>query len=977
MSAPRSRPHVLKAAVALTAAAAAAFAPLTPLTAALAQEADEPVLEPLAIRLGQSDAFARLEFAGVVGARARVRREGSTVVVRVGTTAAPDLSRLRLDPPPAIEEVQTRLVRGGTEILMTLKPGADVRTGSADGVVWLNLYAPGQAPAPAAGEASVAASAVVRAQVYGDRLDIGFGFGNPVPAAIFRRGEAVWVVFDAPGRLEVPRDLDLGPATDLRWAAGPDYVVVRIAAPAALPVSARDEGSGWVVSIGGLPTGRGGVAVAREDDSGPTELVAQMPGATRAIWLTDPLVGDRFAVIPARGPAKGLDASRRTRELTLPDTAQGLAIETAVDDLTLQVEGDLVRIGRPGGLVLSPPSAALETAEATDATAPRRADYPALILERWAEVGEDGFLARHRALQAAALEEEIASAENGRTPIEARLAFARFLLAKDLGFEAIGVLNALASQPGLSGEPELRGLRGAAKASVGRLEEASADFAAGGLASDPSARVWRGYIAANQADWETARREFAAGAATIDAFPPVWRARFAAAHALAAVETGDLETAWALLSYAFAQDIPPEDQLAARLIQAKWFELKGERARALAVYKAVGRAPLDGLSTPAKLAAVRIELAKGEIDAIEAARRLEPLKWRWRGDATELQLIRTLGQIYLSQGLYREGMATLKAGTGRLSRLPEAAAVQQDLAAAFRTLFIEGAADGLQPIQALALFYDFRELTPVGAEGDDMVRRLSRRLVSVDLLGPAAELLQYQVDQRLDGVAKAQVATDLATIYLMNREAEKALQTVWASRTTLLPGALNAERRAVEARALMSLGRYDHALEVLGDARDPAADDVRGDVLWKQERYAEAAGLYERRLGDRWRAGGRLDAADESRLLRAGVGYSLGGDAAGLRRLSTNYGPFVERARNRAALGVALAIGDEPVPAGDFAAMAARLDTFTGWVGEMKTRFRQQQAVAQGGAAAPAAGTQTGAGATAPAPARQAAAAGT
>ncbi|MFN5617565.1 MAG: hypothetical protein ACK47T_03090, partial [Brevundimonas sp.] len=154
MSAPRSRPHVLKAAVALTAAAAAAFAPLTPLTAALAQEADEPVLEPLAIRLGQSDAFARLEFAGVVGARARVRREGSTVVVRLGTTAAPDLSRLRLDPPPAIEEVQTRLVRGGTEILMTLKPGADVRTGSADGVVWLNLYAPGQAPAPAAGEAS-------------------------------------------------------------------------------------------------------------------------------------------------------------------------------------------------------------------------------------------------------------------------------------------------------------------------------------------------------------------------------------------------------------------------------------------------------------------------------------------------------------------------------------------------------------------------------------------------------------------------------------------------------------------------------------------------------------------------------------------------------------------------------------------------------------------------------------------------------
>jgi hypothetical protein len=968
MSAPRSRPRVLRAAVALTAAGAAALAPLAPLPAALAQEADEPVLEPLAIRIGQTEAFARLEFAGVVGARARVRREGANVVIRVGTTAAPDLSRLRLDPPPAIEEVQTRSVSGGTEIVLTLKPGADVRTGAADGAVWLNLYAPGQAPAPAEGEAPAAAPVTVRARTEGDRLDLGFAFGSAVPAAVFRRGEAVWIVFDAPGRMEVPRDLDLGPATDLRWAAGPDYLVVRVAAPEALPVSARDEGAGWVVSIGGLPTGRGGVVVGRDDDSGPAELVAQVAGATRAIWLTDPLVGDRFAVVPARGPAKGLDASRQTREVELPVTAQGLAIETPVDDLAIRAEGDLVRIGRPGGLALSPPSAALETAEA-DSDAPARAPYPALILPQWAEVGEAGFVARYRTLQDAAIAEEIAAAENGRTPIEARLAFARFLLAKDLGFEAIGVLNALARRPGLSGEPELRGLRGAAKAAVGRLDEASADFAAGGLASDPSARVWRGYIAANQADWETARREFAAGAATIDAFPPVWRARFAAAHALAAVETGDLEGARALLSYVFAQDIPPEEQLAARLIQAKWFELKGETVRALGVYKAVGRAPLDGLATPAKMAAVRMELAKGDIDAVEAARRLEPLKWRWRGDATELQLIRTLGQIYLSQGRYREALTTLKSAGGRLTNLPEAAALQQDLAAAFRALFLEGAADGLQPVQALALFYDFRDLTPIGAEGDDMVRRLSRRLVAVDLLGPAAELLQYQVDQRLEGVAKAQVATDLATIYLMNREAEKALQAVWASRTTLLPSALNAERRAVEARALMSLGRYDHAMEVLGDARDPAADDVRGEILWKQEKYAEAAGLYERRLGDRWRAGGRLDAAEEVRLLRAGIGYSLGSDAAGLRRLAANYGPFVEGARNPAALRVALAIGGEGPPASDFAALAARLDTFTGWVSEMKARFRQQQAAA-------AAGTQTGAGAAAPTPARQAAATG-
>src|SRR5690606_8548342 len=162
---------------------------------------------------------------------------------------------------------------------------------------------------------------------------------------------------------------------------------------------------------------------------------------------------------------------------------------------------------------------------------------------------------------------------------------------------------------------------------------------------------------------------------------------------------------------------------------------------------------------------------------------------------------------------------------------------------------------GLQPVQALALFYDFRDLTPVGADGDDMVRRLSRRLIDVDLLDQAAELLKHQVDNRLEGVAKAQVATDLAAVYLMNHQPQQALQALWSSRTTLLPTAMNAERRALEARALAELGRYEHALELRGDDRSEAAQDVRAEVLWKQQKWAEAAAMYERRLGERWRQG--------------------------------------------------------------------------------------------------------------------------
>ena len=857
MAGARSRKTFVTTTVALGAAGSIALAPMAAGVApAMAQEASSAT-DPVTIRVGASDGFTRVEFAGIVGSRARVRREGQAVIVRIGSTAAPDVSRLKVDPPPGVDKVETRAAEGATELVLTLAEGADARSGVEAGAVWLNLYPVGAGPTVVEASRVVPTGGAVPVTVTATagRVILRFQWAAPVGAAVFRRGEAVWIVFDAAARMDMPRTGDgtrtLGPAGEARWAAGPGYTAIRIAARDELAVSAVGEGAAWTVTIGGEPTASAGVDIGR-DEAGEPALVARMAGATKAVWLTDPMVGDRFAAVTALAPGKGFGARRRLVDLTLLPTAQGLAVETATDDLSIRPEGDLVTLSRPSGLTLSPPSMALATAAGAPET-PQRARFPALILSEWADTGHAGFSARHRELQDAAALETIASADDPRAPIEARMALTRFLVGSGLGFEAVGVVNALvAGSPGIQGEPEVRGLRGAARATIGRFEEAEADFSSGSLAGDPSTRVWQGYLAAQQGDWPGARQGFADGAAVIDQFPADWRARFGAAHALAALETGDLTAARALLAYSFSQNAPAADQLTARLVQARLFELDGETDRALAVYKAVARAPLDGIATPAKLGVVKLELAKGVMKPDAAAAELEQLKWRWRGDATELAVIRTLGGLYLSQGRYREALDAFRGAGKRMPDMPGAIELQADLLNAFRALFLDGAADGLQPVQALALFYDFRELTPVGADGDEMVRRLARRLIDVDLLDQAAELLKHQVDNRLEGVAKAQVATDLATVYLMDRQAEPALQAIWTSRTTLLPSPLNAERRALEARALMELGRYDHALEVLGSDQAPAARDVRAEVFWKQQNWKDAAAIYEARLGERY-----------------------------------------------------------------------------------------------------------------------------
>lgn len=947
--------RVLRTTVAAAAAGAVVLAPMAPLAQEVGAAAD-----PISIRIGANAEFTRIEFAGVIGARSKVRREGRDVIVRIGSTAAPDVSRLRVDPPRGVEKVETRAVQGATELVLTLAEGADARSGAADGAVYLNLFA--SAPdAPAVAVAAQTVAVVTRATPA--KVSLAFQWDKPVGAAVFRRGEAVWVVFDTPARLDMSGARQLGPASDAHWTAGADHVAVRIAAPAGLAVSAVAQGSVWTVTIGGQPVAVEGVAINR-DDSGEPVLVARMAGATRAVWLTDPLAGDRFAAVTALAPGKGFADRRRTVDLALLPTAQGLAVETSSADLGIHADGDRVTLSRPNGLILSPPSAALDAA--TDRNgAPRKAKYAALVLAEWADVGHAGFSARYRQLQDAAAQEAMAARDDPRAPAEARFALARFLVGSGLGYEAVGVLNNIvAKAPNMVGEPELRGLRGAARASIGRMEEAQGDFAASAVAGDPASAMWRGYIASSQGDWAAARQAFATGAVAADAFPAAWRARFGAAHALAALETGDLDSARALLAYSFSQEAPAADQLTARLVQAKLFELDGQSDRALSVYNAISRAPLDAVSVPAKLGVVRLSLAKGRMTPDAAAAELEGLRWRWRGDATELAVIRQLGQLYLSQGLYREALTALKGAGPGLNRLEGAADIQADLGAAFRMLFLEGGADGLQPVQALGLFYDFRDLTPIGADGDEMVRRLARRLVDVDLLDQAAELLKYQVDNRLEGVAKAQVATDLAAVYLMDRQPEPALQAIWGSRTTILPNALNAERRALEARALAGLGRFDHALEVLGSDVSPEAGDVRAEIFWKQQKWLQAAALYDARLGQRYADPSPLSAEEEARLIRAGIGYSLGQDGTALNRLSRNYRPFVAGARARSALAIAL--DDDGAAPGDFAALTASADTFAGWVTAMKGDLRTKTG---GNRAAAPARPQ----AAAPAPARPAA----
>jgi hypothetical protein len=190
----------------------------------------------------------------------------------------------------------------------------------------------------------------------------------------------------------------------------------------------------------------------------------------------------------------------------------------------------------------------------------------------------------------------------------------------------------------------------------------------------------------------------------------------------------------------------------------------------------------------------------------------------------------------------------------------------------FAGLFLDGQADSLDAIAALAIYYDYRHLTPPGVEGDTMIRNLAQRLIEVDLLAQAAELLRYQVDNRLEGASRAQVAADLAVVHIANRDPNSALRALYDTRLAGLPPGLQRQRRVLEASALIQANRQDLALDLLSNLSGRDIELLRIEALYSADL-----------------ANSELSPLGRSNVVKAAVGYVLANDQIGLSRLRSRF----------------------------------------------------------------------------------------
>ncbi|MDB5540228.1 MAG: hypothetical protein JWQ89_1955 [Devosia sp.] len=882
-------------------------------------------LRPVAtVRVGRNPTFLRLQFDWSVDTKAKFAVKGTRGAITFDWPVPIDLYALKADLPKEFKGAVNAVGPMGSEVSFAVAEGVvprfyqtsprqfvmDVDVAPAEGLkaalaaeekanqarLDLEMAAADQEQRRAArlgletagdnaSELYPTSRGIVTPQVTsaGNTVRVTFPFDTDTPAAVFRRGDTVWMVFDTSQAMASPPPSEAlsSIATGFEVVAAGETKVVRLDLAVDRLATLGSEGRSWVLSLGdALLNATEPMTLSRvRDETGRFEMTADVERPGKVHVLRDPVVGDTLRVVTLMPPARGMTRSQEFVDFDALRSAHGLVIKPRNDDLDVEVADKVAVISTRSGLTLS----AVESSRKLDAgNAPEfRESY--LDLGVWCEDDPEKLTARKEAIMARA------AAAEGRLRDVARLDLAQLYVANDLSYEAIGVLGVL--EPELKSEDmrkKMRLVRAIADTLAGRSNDAMATLSSGSFPEESDALMWRAIARTDAGDFRGARLDALSAEAVAPTYPTWVQSKFLFAALRAAVETKDAPLALRLIAKVDFPKLGPEDVTYYQLMQGRIAELEGHPQDAIDTYGQVIAADVRPTRAEAVYRTLLLLQQTGKVDLAKATETLSAEVLIWRGTPLEAEMQKLLAELYFANHDYRDGFDTVREAA---ASFPENASINTLVSEAqvtFEDLYLNGAADTLSDVDALSLYYDFRQLTPPGSRGDEMIRNLARRLVKVDLLTQAADLLEYQIDSRLTGVAQAQVAADLALIRIADRNPEKALRVLNRTRLADLPPQLERQRRILESRALIDAGRQELALDLISKLNGKDADILRVDGYWKSKNYGLASELLEV-LNAPAEGAGQMSQPARMSVVKAAVGFVLAGDKLGLSRLRSKF----------------------------------------------------------------------------------------
>ena len=491
-----------------------------------------------------------------------------------------------------------------------------------------------------------------------------------------------------------------------------------------------------------------------------------------------------------------------------------------------------------------------------------------------------------------------------------RWRYAASLIGQGLGSDAAGVLEVMAQDdPDLALVDTFRLAQGAAFAQMGRAEKALTALVGPGLASNPEACAWRMLVMGEAGFGEQALSQLNCALPALNGRPAPARRRFVLAAARAALESGRADLAVTTLRQIHAGD-PAGD-----LLRGRAFYALGKPGEARLQLGRVARAGNEEQRIEADLSTIEDSTARRQMPVKAALEKLERIRYSWRGGPIERRALELSYRLSTDAGDLR---GALSAGSTLFNYFelgpagpPLAAALQKQIGSVLDD-------SNRMPLdQALGLYWDFRSLAPLGAEGDLLVSRFADRLQSAGLYAKAAELLEHQLFVRAEDLAKGPLSAKVGALHILAGRPDRALSAIRNTAEIAYTAEMRWQRHRVEAVALTQLGKTAEALAVLQEVPDGAA--LQSEILWKARAWGPLAEATAAALPP----AGQLSDVGQATVLRHAVALAMTRREPEIAALRARYAAAFAQLPTAAAFDALTSEVSAVDPAGLSKAMAA------------------------------------------------------
>jgi len=229
-----------------------------------------------------------------------------------------------------------------------------------------------------------------------------------------------------------------------------------------------------------------------------------------------------------------------------------------------------------------------------------------------------------------------------------------------------------------------------------------------------------------------------------------------------------------------------------------------------------------------------------EMKLKEAIDNLENIRFAWRGDQLEYEILVQLASYYRENNDIMNALRIYKYIQEAFDNKISNFYITSEMAKIFNDVFLSGGiGEKMDDFTIVALFYEFKELNPIGDQGDEVILAIAKRLVHLDLLENAADLLGHQITYRLHGERKIEAADNLAIILMMDRKPAEAIKILNDTDIENINFKEHQYRVRLKAKALVDLSQYDRALDYLKDDDGEDAEVIRKEALFQSKKWSD------------------------------------------------------------------------------------------------------------------------------------------